>query len=229
MSPVAWTRLVVKKVPFPAWADDLRQSSASARAWVRLFNATVVCPNYRLAPEHKFPTSQNDGWDAVKWLDEHAQEIGADPQKGFVIGGTSAGAIITAAIATHAIEHPLQHPITGQYLFVPSIMDEAAVPEKYKPYYLSHEQNKDAPILSEASVTAFAKLTEWDVKSPWRHPVYSTARLSKQPPAFFQIDGMDPLRDEWLIWEEMLKEAGVKTRIDFVRSVVQSTRSQLTR
>lgn len=186
-----------------------------------LFDATVVCPNYRLAPEHKFPTSQNDGWDAVKWLDEHAQEVGADPQKGFIIEGTSAGAVTTAAITTHAIEHPLQHPITGQYLF--------SVPEKYKPYYLCHAQNKAAHILSEASLTAFANLTEWDAKSHWRHPIYSKAPLSKQPPAFFQIDGMDTLRDEELIWEEMLKEAGVKTRIDFVGAGFQGIRSRLTR
>lgn len=35
------------------------------------------------------------------------------------------------------------------------------------------------------------------------------------PPAYFQVCGADPLRDEGLIYEHVLREeAGVKTRLD---------------
>lgn len=35
------------------------------------------------------------------------------------------------------------------------------------------------------------------------------------PPAYFQIDGMDPLRDEALIYATILEEeSGVKTKVD---------------
>lgn len=53
-----------------------------------------------------------------------------------------------------------------------------------------------------------------DPTSPWRFPVYTKAPLSQQPPAYIQVDGRGPLRDDGLIWEEMLKEAGVPTKID---------------
>jgi acetyl esterase/lipase len=34
------------------------------------------------------------------------------------------------------------------------------------------------------------------------------------PPAYVQICGADPLRDEGLIYEQVLREEGVKTRLD---------------
>ncbi|KXT06747.1 hypothetical protein AC579_3981 [Pseudocercospora musae] len=56
--------------------------------------------------------------------------------------------------------------------------------------------------------------TSWDSLSYLRYPILSKAPRSQQPPAYIQIDGMDPLRDEALIWNELLKEAGAKTRVE---------------
>ena len=41
------------------------------------------------------------------------------------------------------------------------------------------------------------------------------------PPTFFQIAGLDPLRDEGLLYEKLLREACVKTRlIMYVRLLI---------
>ena len=33
------------------------------------------------------------------------------------------------------------------------------------------------------------------------------------PPAYLQVNGVDPLRDEGLLYEKLLREAGVKTKL----------------
>jgi acetyl esterase len=60
-----------------------------------LAQCAVVSLDYRLAPEHKFPTAHRDAIDALKWLAEHAQTLGLDAQR-IAIGGDSAGGTLTA-------------------------------------------------------------------------------------------------------------------------------------
>ena len=170
-------------------SGDYDTTTAFARAWVRLFGAVVVSPSYRLAPEHKFPIGQNDALDSMKWIAEHGTELGADPTKGFIVGGVSAGASQSALITTQAVKTPLAHPITGQWLCVPSLMNHDNVPDKYRSYYHSMEHNKDAPILPASAVTSGKRHTEWDDSSPLRWAVLSDAPLGKLPPTYLQADG----------------------------------------
>lgn len=195
---------------------DMHAGTPFARAWVRLFGAVVVSISYRLAPEFKFPTSWHDGIDSAKWIAEHASELHADPSKGFISGGISAGGNLAANISLASISEKFAHPITGQWLCIPALMDHASVPEKYKEYFVSVEQNQDVPVLPAAAIDAIETHTNWDSTSPLRCPVLNKeVPLSRLPPTFLQADGLDPLRDDALIYDEMLKEAGVETRINF--------------
>jgi acetyl esterase/lipase len=54
-----------------------------------------------------------------------------------------------------------------------------------------------------------------DPASPLASPVIFPTGHQNLPPTYFQICGMDPLRDETLIYERILREeCGVKTRVD---------------
>ena len=53
-------------------------------------DAVVVCVEYRLAPEHPFPTAVEDGVSAILFLAEHADELGLDVSR-FATSGFSAG------------------------------------------------------------------------------------------------------------------------------------------
>lgn len=195
-------------------AGDNSQMAVEARALVRAFSAVVVNISYRLAPEHKFPQGWKDSWDNLVWLSAHALELGADPSKGLIIGGTSAGAGLAAVCARKAQIEQLTFPLTGQWLNCPSIMSYQHVPEKWKHLYISLKQNEHAPIFPAAALEILGKQTGWDWDSPWRSPMSSKHSLAGLPRTYTQVDGMDCLRDDGLIYDEMLKEAGVETRCD---------------
>ena len=85
----------------------------------------------------------------------HLAELGINPQKGYIIGGISAGANLAAVVAHLYRDKKHSPPLTGQYLCIPTTCDPAALPDKYKDVYLSREQNKDALILNEKSIDMF--------------------------------------------------------------------------
>ena len=185
----------------------------SCRNFVQAFAATCISITYRLAPEFPFPAGVHDCWDAMKWAAASAKSWGADPATGFIVGGTSAGGNLSAVLALQARDEKLSPPLTGQFLAVPATIPEEVVPDEYKKWYISHEQNKEVPILPQAAVDMFMKAYNPDPQSPLYNVGVWPGGHKNLPPAVFSIDGMDPLRDEGLIYERMLREAGNKTKL----------------
>jgi acetyl esterase/lipase len=66
---------------------DLSDEEVNCRLFSRDLGAICVNVEYRLAPEHPFPTWINDAWDALQWCAQNAADPGADPSRGFIVGG----------------------------------------------------------------------------------------------------------------------------------------------
>lgn len=64
---------------------------------------------------------------------ENASKIGADPKKGVIVGGASAGGGLAAVCALRARDDPFfeGRPVTGQILDYPALVYPPAIPEKY--------------------------------------------------------------------------------------------------
>ena len=154
---------------------------------------------------------------AVSQAAENASNLGFDPSKGFLVGGTSAGGNIAATIAHLARDEKLSPPLTGCHLMIPAICNIDALPEKYMKDQHSWEQNKNAAILSRKACDLF-----WDCYVPESErdnelfsPLVFKTGHADLPPHYLQICGADPLRDEALIYEKVLREEeGLSTKVD---------------
>ncbi|KAF2661902.1 alpha/beta-hydrolase [Lophiostoma macrostomum CBS 122681] len=175
----------------------------------------VLSVDYRLAPEHIFPTAANDAWDSVQWAAQNPSTLGVNLAQGFIVGGTSAGANL-AAIASHeATDTAISPPVTGQFLAFANLLHYDAVPEKYKPHFNSWEEFKDAMFLDQRGMKWFYEQYKIDPQSHLGSPLLWPSGHKSQPPTYFQAAGMDPARDETLIYEYILREeSGVLTKLD---------------
>ncbi len=110
------------------------QSDIPCRALAADLGCVVVSVDYRIAPETIFPGNVEDCYAGLKWLHDHAAELGADPAR-IAIGGESAGGGLTAALALYnrdkgdvpvihqQLVYPMlddrqpadRHPLTGEY------------------------------------------------------------------------------------------------------------------
>ena len=109
--------------------------------------------DYRLAPKHVFPKGIEDSHDAVKWAATNAHALQADPSKGFIIGGVSAGGNFVGVLAYLCRDEGLSPPITGLWLSIPCCLMPQAfdlVPH-WKDELLSIEQNKCSDMLDVRS------------------------------------------------------------------------------
>lgn len=87
---------------------------------------TLVCPGYRLAPGHVFPTGLDDAADALAWVHDNMHRLGTPPGRLFV-GGHSAGGHLAALLAVTQGWRARRHlplglvagclPVSGVYRF----------------------------------------------------------------------------------------------------------------
>lgn len=182
----------------------------------------VVNVNYRHAPEHKYPVAWNDTEDAFHWVHDHLSEIGGDGAN-LVMGGVSAGGWLTAstaiAQATGNDKSLAARPrIKGQVLIIPGLVHydcyEAQVRRLRDPSVSSWMENRDAPVIPFERVQLFfealglkeAKGLDADLRlNPGN---VSAEQVKGLPPATFGVAGMDPLRDEGLLFAQLLAENG---------------------
>lgn len=160
--------------------------------------------DYRLAPEHKFPTAVEDSYWVTRWIIENGPAQDIDSRR-VAIGGDSAGGNLATAVCLKARDNGGNPPLVHQLLIYP-ITNHSFDTESYRKYADGYY------------------LTARDMKWFWNnylgefsnglHP-YASPLLAKNlaslPPAHIITAEFDPLRDEGEAYAERLKEAGIPT------------------
>lgn len=192
---------------------------AVARALCAGAEVAVLNVDYRLAPEHPFPTAVDDAVAAFTWVHDHAASLGIDPDR-IAVAGDSAGGNLAAVVSQITTRAGGPKP-AFQALFVPVVdmtMPRTRSYELFSEGYFLTRANMDwyeANYLGGSAQTPpnLDELRADPRVSPLRAtdlPELATAGL---PPAYVAVAGFDPLRDEGIAYARTLREAGTPTTL----------------
>ena len=180
------------------------------RELARLAGCAVLSLDYRLAPEHRFPTASNDAWDALAWLARHAGELGLDGAR-LAVGGDSAGGTLAAVNAILARDAGL--PLALQVLFYPGCAAHQDTP--------SHTRFAHGPILDAAAIDWFFNhyVSDRAEREDWRFAPLLAPDVEGVAPAWIGLAECDPLVDEGIDYADKLRLAGVPVQLEIYRGV----------
>jgi acetyl esterase/lipase len=187
----------------------LSSEDANCERIVATLNIIVVNVCYRHTPQFKHPTQANDAWDAFKWVCDHFDAIGGDKDQ-LVVGGVSAGGSLAASVVLKENKTLTgRGRIKGQVLCIPQLFHPDALP-----FHLlasedisSYHQHVNAPIIPRTQLDLFKSILDVEDPSDTSLFVGSCAErdVVGMPKTAFFVAGLDPLRDEALLYAEKLK------------------------
>ncbi|MDP1654859.1 MAG: alpha/beta hydrolase [Hylemonella sp.] len=177
----------------------------------QLAQCAVVSVDYRLAPEHKFPTAVHDAWDALQWLAAQGGALGLDTSR-LAVGGDSAGGTLAAVCAILAREAGL--PLVLQLLFYPGCAAHQDTP--------SHKTFEKGFVLEEPHITYFFNhyINSVTDRDDWRFSPLNAPDVDGVAPAWIGLAECDPLVDEGVMYADKLRLAGVPVDLEIYRGVV---------
>ena len=187
----------------------LDRSDFQCRALAARQNTLVVSVDYRLAPETPAPGAAEDCYSALLWLASAAEELGVDPARLVVVGG-SAGGNLAAATALLARDRG-GPPLRAQVLHYPMLDDRNLAPSTHAVTYARTWHR--AANLAGWSAYLGSSLGSDEVSiyaAPGRAKV---AQLRGLPPTFIDVGELDIFRDESISYAQSLLHADVTVEL----------------
>jgi acetyl esterase len=176
---------------------------ALCRMFARDGQCAVLSVDYRLAPEHKFPTAVDDAFDALRWLHAQAAGYGIDAQR-LAVGGDSAGGTLATVCAVLARDAGIR--LALQLLIYPGTTGYQQTG--------SHSRLASGFLLSGDTIQWFFNhyVRETNDRDDWRFAPLDGQRGAPDfrglAPAWIATAEYDPLSDEGAAYAEKLRACG---------------------
>lgn len=170
---------------------------------VKKYGAVVISPAYRLSWKAPYPAALEDCYEALKYLKDHAEELGCDPDQ-IMVGGESAGGGLAAALCMSARDKG-EVSIAYQMPLYPMIDDRDTD---------SSRSNYRLPWNTLFNHGAWdLYLGDLEEIPPYAAPARQTD-YTGLPPAYTFVGHKEPFYCETLSYIESLQKAGVEAKVD---------------
>jgi acetyl esterase/lipase len=163
--------------------------------------ATVLCLDYRLAPQHPYPAAVDDAVGAYRWL----LAGGAEPRRIAIMGDSAGGGLTFGSLLRLRDERVAlpaaavaMSPWTDLLMASDSIRDNA----------------ETDPMLSAAQAHVFVDwyLGDTDARTPYASPLYGNP--TGLPPSLIQVGSDEILLDDAVGMAERLRQAGCAVELE---------------
>lgn len=170
--------------------------------WIEKLGAVCLTAEYRLAPEHPQPAQLDDSYAALTWMSEHAAELGFNPHK-LIVSGGSAGGNLAAGVALLARDRSGPE-ILGQLLIYPWLDDSNETVS-------IHQFGELRPWTRAHSLVACDYALGENRERASIYTVPSRAKdLAGLPSTFIDVGAADVFRDEDVDYANALLKCGVQ-------------------
>ncbi|CAK5284287.1 unnamed protein product [Mycena citricolor] len=174
----------------------------------------VISVDYRLAPEHKYPTAVDDSAESLEWVVANGQKVlGVDTTRIAWLMFTSGGNL-AAILALKAAQRSPPIPLLFQLLIVPVTDNTASVDDLWK-------ENALTPWLSPERMIWFRNnyLPNKDDHTKWdASPIFAPDELlAKVPKTWIAVCEADILCAEGIAYGRKLSELGVPTHTEIYK------------
>lgn len=201
--PLQRTRGVIVYIHGGGWViGRASEFDTLGRRLAERTSCAVVLVDYRLAPEHRYPTAVDDCWDALVWVADHLADIAGSDDVPLIVAGDSAGGNLSAVMALRARDRG------GPRIDLQVLIYPVTDADFERPSYTAEE--------NQLILTREAMIWFWDHYVPDAEqrsevdasPIRAES-LAGLPPAVVMTAEHDPLRDEGEAYAAALEAAGV--------------------
>ena len=152
-------------------------------------------------------------------MNENGHGFSGSVSSGLFIGGFSAGGQLASSLAVQARNGHISVSIQGLILRSPWLSDWRELSPNLKESLQSIEENANAPYVTSERLRLMLQwlnVPENERSNPNIFSLHMNQEMAAGfPPVVVQVSGADPLRDEGVVFHNLMQRSGISSRLFF--------------